>query len=203
MKNRTATNSDSLYRPAEHFRRCRSRKRREPKGLQLAAAPLVKSPSMPVQTRRQRCSLSSEHEFLERSRGKTAPPPMSDRATSMNRRWGPISGYSNRQRDNQAGRSESCSVALSRFEIRLLLGIPKSLSRWPQRSALLERTECSYSFMHFGGLRLRIPCHQRSSDHDYAKFRRPQSVAWLNRCLETSATCFDCCLSQEILDGGN
>ena len=38
---------------------------------------------------------------------------------------------------------------------------------------------------------------------DYAKFRGPQSVAWLNRCLDTSATCFDCCLSQEILDGGN
>jgi hypothetical protein len=24
-----------------------------------------------------------------------------------------------------------------------------------------------------------------------------------NRRFETSATCFDCCLSQEILDGGN
>ncbi len=49
----------------------------------------------------------------------------------------------------------------------------------------------------------RTGCYHPRFDRDYAKLSRPQSVAWLNRCLETSATCFDCCLSQEILDGGN
>lgn len=50
---------------------------------------------------------------------------------------------------------------------------------------------------------LQIPDHW---DLDYLASKElaySQSVVWLNRCLETSATCFDCCLSQEILDGGN
>ena len=35
-----------------------------------------------------------------------------------------------------------------------------------------------------------------------AKTRAGQALVFPNRRFETAATCFDCCLSQEILDGG-
>jgi hypothetical protein len=44
---------------------------------------------------------------------------------------------------------------------------------------------------------------QFNETHGGAEIDLAQSVTRLNRCLETSATCLDCCLSQEILDSGN
>jgi hypothetical protein len=45
------------------------------------------------------------------------------------------------------------------------------------------------------GWRLSVRLSQPASGQDWLRAA--------NRRLETAATCFDCCLSQEILDGGN